>query len=241
MSPSSIRRLCETVADPTLSEPEKWVPQDAFKFMQEFRRNYNGELTDTLIEKMLFELNRIWSRRENSRINRIKNQYSAEIQRLQRKISHHPNYKEVQSKQTITRLRNELKGSYKENRQAFAERMEKYRPFILLYSNTIIRNPPGIHYVGETVRMANQASRSKKTLQDENKQLREKLSTQQNSTQFHEDQDHRLQKEFDRFRTKLEALLNEFAKKKKEILTLYDGNPDASLLLRKEDWFLVYI
>ena len=94
--------------------------------MQKFRRDYNGELTDTLVEKLLFELNRIWSRRETGRLNRLKNQYSAEIQRLERKVSNHPSYKEVQSKQTITRLRNDLKGAYKDNRQAFAERTDKY-------------------------------------------------------------------------------------------------------------------
>lgn len=125
LSPTGFRRLCETLGDATIPEPEKWVPWDAFKFIQEFRRNYNGEITDTLLEKMLFELNRIWSRRETARLNRLKNQYAAEIRRLERKVQHHPTYKEVQAKQTITRLRNEIKTAHKDNRQAFAERMEK--------------------------------------------------------------------------------------------------------------------
>jgi hypothetical protein len=52
---------------------------------------------------------------------------------------------------------------------------------------------------------------------------------------------HIIEKEFSKFKIKLQEILNEFSKKKKEILELYDGAPDVSLLLRKEDWFLVKI
>ena len=44
-----------------VNEDLLWVPQEAFKFAHEFRVKYNGQLTDTLIEHLLFELNKIWS------------------------------------------------------------------------------------------------------------------------------------------------------------------------------------
>ena len=120
-----MRRVCDEAADPLLEETDKWIPREAFKFMQEFRRNYNGELTDSLIEKLLFELNRIWSRREQSRLARLRSQYAAEIQRLQRQIVSMPSHKEVEAKKTISRLRADLKSAHSENRKAFAERTSK--------------------------------------------------------------------------------------------------------------------
>jgi len=101
------------------------MPQDAFKFAKEFRRTYNGELTDALLDKLLFELNRIWSKRENQRVQRIQAQCAHEIMKLKRKLGQSAPFNEVQAKNTINRLRNELKTSYKENRKAFDERAEK--------------------------------------------------------------------------------------------------------------------
>ena len=43
-----------------------WVPEEAFKFIHSFKLKYSGELTDTLIELLLFELNKIWAHRQES-------------------------------------------------------------------------------------------------------------------------------------------------------------------------------
>lgn len=58
--------MCPSSGENQWIEDEKllWVPEEAYKFAHEFRLKYSGELTDTLIEKLLFELNKIWSRRE---------------------------------------------------------------------------------------------------------------------------------------------------------------------------------
>ena len=61
-----------------------WVPEEAFKFAHEFRVKYNGELTDTLIEKLLFELNKIWSKKEQRSIKRIKGNAAHETSGLRR-------------------------------------------------------------------------------------------------------------------------------------------------------------
>jgi len=158
-----VERLC--VQEALVDEKELWTPQDAFKFAQEFRRKYDGELNDALLEKLLFELNRIWSRREQQRIQRVQAQCAHEVMKLKRKLSQGVPFNEVQAKQTINRLKNELKTSYKENRKVFAERAE--------------RNPPGIHYVNETLKMAKNSMKTKKELTQENNFLRSqiKLST----------------------------------------------------------------
>ena len=48
-------------------------------------------------------------------------------------------------------------------------------------------------------------------------------------------------KECDKLKTKLQDLISEFGKKRREILSAYDGQPDINLVLRKEDWLLVKI
>jgi len=218
-------------------EKECWAPRDAFKFMQEFRKNYNGELTDTLIEKLLFELNRIWSKREQQRIDRLKAQYSHEIMKLKRKQTHSASFNEVQAKQTIARLRSELKNAYSENRKAFAERSEK--------------NPPGTHYIGETIRMANQFQSAKKQLAKENEFLRKQIKKDYKPKEGNAEKENRniilikvlstleLIMECDKVKLRMKDIISEFVSKRKEILAVYEGKPDPSLMVRKEDWLIV--
>jgi len=157
----NVHRLC--VQEALVDEKEVWMPRDAFKFAAEFRRKYNGELTDELLEKLLHELNRLWARREQQRVQRVQTQCAHEIMKLKRKLSQHPTFNEVQAKQTINRLKSELKTSYKENKKAFDERVEV--------------NPPGIHYVNETLKMAKNSHNMKKIMTQENDFLRSKIKT----------------------------------------------------------------
>ena len=101
------------------------MPHEAFKFAKELRRQYNGELTDALLEKLMFEMNRIWSRREQQRVQRVQAQAAHEVMKLKRKLTQSPAYDEVHSKQTINRLKSELKSAYTDNRKAYAERAER--------------------------------------------------------------------------------------------------------------------
>jgi len=165
---SVVERLC--VKESLLDEKEMWIPHDASKFAREFRRTYNGEITDALMDKLLFELNRIWSKRENQRVQRIQSQCAHEIMKLKRKLEQTAPFNEVQAKQTINRLRGELTTSYKENRKAFDERMEK--------------NPPGTHYVNETVRITKDAHRLKKQITQENQFLKDQLKASRSQSEW---------------------------------------------------------
>jgi len=222
-SPRS-RRICTINEDPIVDEKMLWIPQEAHKFVQEFRKKYKGELTDSLIEKLLFELNRIWSKREQQQINRLKNQYSSEVSKLNRKIKHHPSYDEVQAKETINRLKQQVKNTYKEQREMFADRPAK--------------NPPGIKYVNETVKMANDFDRQKKVLEQENQYLREQIRGSTAPGKNKSESDQSIANEAEKIKKRLEDLINEFAQKRKELMDTFDGKPELSLLLRKQDWFL---
>lgn len=45
-------------------EEESWVPQEAFKIAHNYWEKYGTALTETLINKMLWELNKVWRERE---------------------------------------------------------------------------------------------------------------------------------------------------------------------------------
>jgi len=91
------------------------VPSEAFKFAHEFRIKYNGQLTDTLIEHLLFELNKAFSRREDKRVSEIKARYSKEAELLRRKLAMTPSLDYNQALLEIKRLKEQLKEAYKTN------------------------------------------------------------------------------------------------------------------------------
>lgn len=148
--------------DSVIDEKVLWVPEEAFKFAHEFRLKYQGELTDTLIEKLLFELNKIWSQREQRLIQRIKANCAAEISSLRRQLAYNPRYDEQQAQSTISRLKKELKQAYKENREAYAQRAD--------------RNPPGVKFVSEAMKMSRDVNRTKKQCKEQNQLLKQKVA-----------------------------------------------------------------
>lgn len=64
---STSRSLCIPSED-----NDRWIPADTFRVAHEFRTKYGGELTPTLINRLLAELNRIWKERERRQIERIR-------------------------------------------------------------------------------------------------------------------------------------------------------------------------
>jgi hypothetical protein len=63
---------------------EQWLPQEAFTVAHEFRDKHGNDLSPTLINQLLSDLNRIWREREKKQIARIKQQCSTEINQLKR-------------------------------------------------------------------------------------------------------------------------------------------------------------
>ena len=96
-----------------VNENVLWVPSETFKFAHEFRIKYNGQLTDTLIEHLLFELNKVFSKREDKRVSEIKARYSKEAELLRRKLASTPSMDLNQALLEIKRQRLQLKEAYK--------------------------------------------------------------------------------------------------------------------------------
>jgi hypothetical protein len=141
---------------PDLFVDEKvlWVPSEAFKFAHEFRIKHEGKLSDTLIEHLLFELNKVWSKRETRLLGMTKQKYSTEAESLRRKLAMTPSLELNQALKEIKRLKIDLKTAYKENRDAFAERTK--------------RTPAGVKQIHEALKMANNHCTHKIKMRREN-------------------------------------------------------------------------
>jgi len=50
--------------------------------------------------------------------------------------------------------------------------------------------------------------------------------------------DYGMIREFGKLKTKVESLTSDFVKKRKELVETFDGKPEVTLLLRKEDGFV---
>jgi len=74
----------------------------------EFRDKHGNDLSPTLINQLLSDLNRIWREREKKQIARIKQQCSTEINQLKRQLSNRAPFDEVTAKKSIARLQRQL-------------------------------------------------------------------------------------------------------------------------------------
>lgn len=99
------------------NEQDNWIPSDTFRIAHEFRTKYGGELSPTLINRLLAELNRIWKDRERKQIERIRYKCTKEVMSLRRQLNMRVPYDEVQTKRELERLRVELQRSRKEVRE----------------------------------------------------------------------------------------------------------------------------
>ncbi|KAL4471197.1 hypothetical protein ABPG72_007564 [Tetrahymena utriculariae] len=240
---------CPKTGENQWVEDEKllWVPEEAFRFAHEFRLKYNGELTDTLIEQLLFELNKIWSKREQRLLKRVKGSAASETASLRRQLAFNPTYDEHQAKITIQRLQNQLKQAYKENREAFAQRER--------------RNPPGTHYVNETLKINKELHKSKKRSEQQNDVLKKKVA----NMELHKYGDHaqkaifmegaqwmsnKILSEIDGLQLNINNHAKQFHEKQEQLILNNEkdasssfgpgqlSQPDPNLILRKCDWFL---
>ena len=138
-----------------VDEKVLWVPQEAYRFAHEFRLKYNGNLTESLIEHLLFELNKIWAHREKSLLATVKSSYNGETEYLRRKIANTPSLELNQLQAEVKRLRKDLKNSYKDNRDLHINRPEV--------------NPPGMQYIKGALKMANEYGCNKSKLDKQNR------------------------------------------------------------------------
>lgn len=62
-----------------------WIPSEAFDIVLDYKKKFNLDMNDKLINDMLASLNKVWKEREAKQITRIKAKYQKELIDLQRK------------------------------------------------------------------------------------------------------------------------------------------------------------
>ena len=65
-------------------EMEDWIPTDAFKVAHDFRNRCAGQVSASLMNQFLRDLNKVWKAREDKQIARIKSECNREVQFLRR-------------------------------------------------------------------------------------------------------------------------------------------------------------
>lgn len=60
-------------------EIEDWLPQEAFKIAHNFRNKFAGQISESLMNTFLKDLNKIWKEREDKQIAKIKSECNHEV------------------------------------------------------------------------------------------------------------------------------------------------------------------
>mmetsp|Transcript_1246 Transcript_1246/g.1459 ORF Transcript_1246/g.1459 Transcript_1246/m.1459 type:complete len:187 (+) Transcript_1246:709-1269(+) len=92
-------------------EMEDWIPEEAFKVAHDFRNKCAGQISTSLMNQFLKDLNKIWKAREEKTIARIKSECSREVQFLRRQVQFKKPYEKVMHETDVKRLRGELKSA----------------------------------------------------------------------------------------------------------------------------------
>lgn len=107
-------------------------------------------------------MNKIWCKREEKAIDRVKASFAHEIASLRRQLQINNKYDGVINKSEISRLKGQLKKAYKENRENFDNRTK--------------RNPSEVEILKEAMKMKQETEKFKKRFYDENTFLKNALS-----------------------------------------------------------------
>ena len=106
-------------------EREYWVSQEAYNVTLEFIEKNRGVLNESNMDKLLLELNKIWSKREQEQIDKLTSQYRSEISTLKRKLSH-MSVDGLEVNQTTLKQRNRSRDIEKENERPSTRQSYKY-------------------------------------------------------------------------------------------------------------------
>jgi hypothetical protein len=74
---------------------ESWIPEETFKVGHDFRNKCAGQISASLMNQFLSDLNKIWKQREDRQITRIKAECNRELQYLRRQVQFKKPYDQV--------------------------------------------------------------------------------------------------------------------------------------------------
>eukprot|EP00826_Nyctotherus_ovalis_P014547 TRINITY_DN14062_c0_g1_i3.p1 TRINITY_DN14062_c0_g1~~TRINITY_DN14062_c0_g1_i3.p1 ORF type:complete len:275 (-),score=100.24 TRINITY_DN14062_c0_g1_i3:51-875(-) len=107
---------------------QNWVPQEAYKLAQDTLHRNKGVLSEAKISALIAELNKIWKERLRKQVNRVKQNYMAEIVRLRKERAAASHFDEGEAKKAISRLKTDVNCAYKELKDSKAIKEEKESP-----------------------------------------------------------------------------------------------------------------
>lgn len=148
-------------------EMEDWIPEEAFKVAHDFRNNVAAQVSSSLMNQFLNDLNKVWKEREQKQIARIKSECNREVQFLRRQVQFRKPYNKVMHQTEVKRLKDQLidtKSALREN-------------VAVIQQDSKGPNTDGLLMVDQTVKYTNQIQMERRKLQEEKEELQAQLDS----------------------------------------------------------------
>ena len=91
---------------------KEWSSEDAFKLGKDILHKNNGILNEESMNLLLIDLNKIWREREDKQLDRIRKDYTMEIENLKREGMMSDGYSAVDARKEVGRLTSDLNTVY---------------------------------------------------------------------------------------------------------------------------------
>mmetsp|Transcript_5009 Transcript_5009/g.8541 ORF Transcript_5009/g.8541 Transcript_5009/m.8541 type:complete len:117 (+) Transcript_5009:1-351(+) len=88
---------------------EDWIPEEAFKVAHDFRNHCASQISASLMNQFVQDLNKIWKAREQKIVARIKSECNHEVQFLRRQLQFRKPYDKVMHEKDVKRLKDEVR------------------------------------------------------------------------------------------------------------------------------------
>lgn len=125
-------------------EMEDWIPTEAYSMAHDFRNRCASNISQSLMNQLLHDLNKIWYQREQNQIQKIKTECNHEVQFIRRQLQTKKPYDQHMHEQDIRRLKNDVKSA----QQALREN-------VAVISQEQKGPNKGLHLVDQTVKYTN--------------------------------------------------------------------------------------
>lgn len=93
----------------------EWIPTESVRAIQKIKQMFGGQMTETCISQILYELNSIWREIMRKENDAIKRKLTGQIQDLRRQLVTKRAFDEEDAQKEISRLKKELKFAQKIN------------------------------------------------------------------------------------------------------------------------------
>ena len=144
---------------------EDWIPEEAFKVAHDFRNKCAGQVSKSLMNQFLRDINKVWKNREDKQIARIKSECSREVQFLRRQVQFKKPYNKVMHQTDVKRLQGELKSTKAALRDNVA----------VIKQSDAGPNNDGLVMIDQTLKYTNQIQIERRQLQEEKEALQSEI------------------------------------------------------------------